>query len=384
MCRADPIPNPCQFAAEGNLEALKAAPRSSLDRRDKNGLTPIILAIRSGHVEVAKWIIENSQKDLNYSTESKEALEKGLFEIFEAFQTKIPEYRMDRFLNDGLHTLLMAGHFDYIPKLLKMGAVPSRDVMKKAAEVASPQIFKALLAKCSKHDEDLLQDLLIKTAKSGAAEMIKCIIKLKEVKIDEVETIDNRSAVQWAARMGHLEALKVLVEAGADFNAVATYASALNFTIFSGSLECFIYLHEAGADITREIRGCTPLIDAAMLNQNEILKYIVVQPVIKDSIEERKEELGKALFYAVRKGNYENCKLLIELGANIEHEEPPGRTPLMEASLRQRMEIIKLLIESHANLDKKETKSGKTAVEFAEKPEVKEYLKSCADQMITA
>jgi len=170
--------------------------------------------------------------------------------------------------------------------------------------------------------------------------------------------------------MGHLEALNVLAEAGADFNAVATYALAVNFTIFSGNLGCFKYLHEAGADILRAIRGCTPLIDAAMLNQNEILKYIFEQPDIKDSIEDRKEELGKAPFYAVRTGNYEICKLLIELGASIEHEEPSSRTPLMEASLRQRMEIIKLLIESHAVIDKKEM-SGKIAIEFAKKPEAK-------------
>jgi len=60
------MPNPCQYAAEGNLEALKEVPRSSLNRRDRNGVTPIILAIRNGHVEVAMWTIEISEDNLEY------------------------------------------------------------------------------------------------------------------------------------------------------------------------------------------------------------------------------------------------------------------------------------------------------------------------------
>ena len=67
-----------------------------------------------------------------------------------------------------------------------------------------------------------------------------------------------------------------------------------------------------------------------------------------------------ALYYAAQYGRLEMARVLIEKGANIEHQDEYGNTPLMRACLnlnRNGVDMISLLISSGANVDA-QNKSG--------------------------
>ena len=71
-----------------------------------------------------------------------------------------------------------------------------------------------------------------------------------------------------------------------------------------------------------------------------------------------------ALFYTVAYNNIEATLLLIGHGADINHRNLLGWTPLFEAAFRDRSQIISTLINQGAQINEKDAE-GKTALFWA-------------------
>lgn len=80
-------------------------------------------------------------------------------------------------------------------------------------------------------------------------------------------------------------------------------------------------------------------------------------------IEATNEYSNSLLQKAIESSSFDVAQLLIEHGANVNHQDSNGTTPLMRAA-QSMPEIIELLIEKGANIEDKDNK-GKTAFQWA-------------------
>ena len=121
-----------------------------------------------------------------------------------------------------------------------------------------------------------------------------------------------------AAREGHLEIVRLLLEAGADKDAATTTdgATALLLAAFQGHLEVVRLLLEAGAD--------------------------------KDSAT---TDGATALLVADREGHLEIVRLLLEAGADKDAATTDGATALLLAAFQGHLEVVRLLLEAGADKD---------------------------------
>jgi len=86
---------------------------------------------------------------------------------------------------------------------------------------------------------------------------------------------------------------------------------------------------------------------------DSLLKPKSEEDIIRDLNKLTQEEKDKKLLEASLKGQLEEVKLLIEVGADVNVKDEFGYTPLMEASTNDQIEVIKLLIESGADVNAK-------------------------------
>ena len=145
-----------------------------------------------------------------------------------------------------------------------------------------------------------------------------------------------------AANNQNSEAVRVLIEAGANVNAKSTKGgTALMFaSVFNKNPEIVKILIEAGADLNAENdEGNTALILSCVYSRAEI------------------------------------ARILIESGADLNHTNKHGATALMFAAGRNNADILHILVDAGADTALKD-ESGKTALDHAKNDTAREILRS--------
>jgi uncharacterized protein len=142
---------------------------------------------------------------------------------------------------------------------------------------------------------------------------------------------DGSTALLWAAHENDLETAELLLGAGADANAANEFKMTPLSQACTNGNDAFVRaLLKSGAKANTAIAtGVTPLMTCA------------------------------------RSGSVDAVGRLIEFGAAIEAKEPAqGQTALMWAAAEHHVDVVKALIEAHADL-KAHSKQGFTAMHFA-------------------
>lgn len=166
-----------------------------------------------------------------------------------------------------------------------------------------------------------------------------------------------------AARQGHLELCKKLINQGANVNAQTSYgATALKMAIedahYTKSKNHFdvcklLLKHGANIDLQDTVGG-TALSTALRYGQIEISKLLIEAGA--------NDNLDAALMITAENGHLELCKILLSHGANVNAKDNYGITALMIAACRGEAVLIngksldglgicKLLLEHGANID---------------------------------
>ena len=84
-----------------------------------------------------------------------------------------------------------------------------------------------------------------------------------------------------------------------------------------------------------------------------------------ENVNENADKYGRTpLHYAINFDNYENVKLLLDNGADVNAKDNEGKTPLYWAVEMGKYEIVKLLLEHGADVDIKDN-DGHTPLHFA-------------------
>jgi ankyrin repeat protein len=164
----------------------------------------------------------------------------------------------------------------------------------------------------------------------------------------ELEARDRRGAtpLMHAAAFGNLNALKLLIDAGADVKARNDMdATALLWA--AADPEKARLLIEHGADVTvASKQGRTPLMVAAARKGGAAIVDLLLS---KGADVHAKDRVGEtALTIAARSGDLDIVKLLLAKGAEPNTADAVGRRPLFAAAIGQNPAIVRLLLQHGA------------------------------------
>lgn len=195
-------------------------------------------------------------------------------------------------------------------------------------------------------------------------------------------TSDSGWALQAAAEQGHLAAVKLLLDYGADINHFSVQHSsgtALQAACDCGNEEVVEYLLSKGADPNKGGgRYEYPIIVASM--QPKILPHLLAAPGIELNVVGGPGH-GSPLVYAAASLPAEYIVQLIQAGADVNMVDLDGDTPLMAAALVGDYECVKLLLEHGADIMTISPNRG-TALEVALEEGHDECIKLLANRAV--
>jgi len=153
--------------------------------------------------------------------------------------------------------------------------------------------------------------------------------------INDAANSDGITALHYAAENGDIDVVKYLFVHGADIKAQDTALSraVIHFAAENGDLECIQYLTENGADLMdKDIHGATALHYAARSGHLDTVKFLVSKKMDYAA----KDVRGwSAMHYAACGGSIEVVKYLLAKGLSINELTDTGRTPLFFAQDRE-------------------------------------------------
>jgi len=148
------------------------------------------------------------------------------------------------------------------------------------------------------------------------------------------DRLDNATALHWAAQYGTVEVIKRLVEAGADIDGEG---DAHEVGVI-GWATCFRNVRQEAADYLLS-RGAKPTIFAAVaLNRADLVRKLVAgdPTLLRSRKMSRFEHHRTPLHLAVLKNRPEMVKLLLELGADPVAKDSRGYSALGLATIKGR------------------------------------------------
>ncbi len=185
----------------------------------------------------------------------------------------------------------------------------------------------------SGYTNDIHYDYVPKYGEKPIAEFVKRYLQKNNINMDKLK-------VSYAAKRGHFEMVKYLVEKGGKIDDNAVWGAAQY-----GYFEVVKYLVEKGGKIDDEA-----VKDAAVNGHFEMVKYLVEKGCkINDNavwVAARNGHFDdNAVWVAARNGHFDVVKYLVEKGAKIETYAVLG------AAENGRFEIVKYLVEKGGKID---------------------------------
>jgi len=195
-------------------------------------------------------------------------------------------------------------------------------------------------------------------ARTGKTDAIKTLLD-HGAQVNTKETWGDTTALMWAVSERHPEAVKMLMARGADVNARSKFVPSTTGRGFEGTTPV---APQPGQPAEEHASGLlTPLMFAAREGDLESARLFVAAGADVNAIGgDGKDVLGLAIF----NGSYELASFLIDNHANVNHADAQGFTPLFWAVDRRNMEtppnfpwmvttdplpLIKKLLDAGAN-----------------------------------
>jgi ankyrin repeat protein len=166
-----------------------------------------------------------------------------------------------------------------------------------------------------------------------------------------------------AARDGHIDTVKALLDKGADVNAKADKGfTALQAAAASGHTEIVRLLLARGADVNAVgFFGSNPLRIAAWNGHFDTVRTLLAQGA---DVNARENAGETALLQMGSKGYLPIVQLLLEHGADVNARDNKDRTPLMGAAQAGKTDLVRLLLTRGVDVDAR-GENGGTALIYA-------------------
>ena len=164
-----------------------------------------------------------------------------------------------------------------------------------------------------------------------------------------LDTVDStgRSPLSWAAQRGEDEAVRLLLEYGADpNNHDNSNMTPLHYAAQADTPNFLLLLIGYGARISQQTRGWTALHYACCLHDN----VAYVKPLLDHGVDvDKRTYVGKtALSFAVIRNHLRTAAFLTGVGADLNVLDSEGISPLAVSIKFRRLGFMKLLLQSGA------------------------------------
>jgi ankyrin repeat protein len=268
-----------------NTIQLLIAQSAELNAQNKNGETPLKIAIVTGHYEAVIILIKNGANINMVSAPLISAAQNGHLEIVKLLLDR--DVNVNQSDNNGLGALSFAAHKGYleiVKLLLDKGANVNQSernnfsALSFAIQEGHLEIVKVLLA----HGADVNQTTkigstaLMLAVKQGHLEVIKTLLATHGININGSDKY-GFSALSLAAQKGHLEMVKVLLAHNADVNQATKKGSTpLILAVEQDHLEVTEILLANGAKVNYvSFKGYTPIFYSIAQNQCDISQLLI-------------------------------------------------------------------------------------------------------------
>ncbi len=168
-------------------------------------------------------------------------------------------------------------------------------------------------------------------------------------KLLEITAINGKSALMVAAKTGHLELARLLVQAGADVNETTeTQGTPFMFAVLGDQQDVARWLLRQGADLnTVGSNGWTALTIAAAKGNVHVLQWLIGQGA---DTQVRDVYRFTPLMRSVENGYVEAAAVLLSLvETNVDARDEYDNTALHHAVSQGSEAMVRLLLEHHAN-----------------------------------
>lgn len=180
--------------------------------------------------------------------------------------------------------------------------------------------------------------------------------ELKEL-LTKAGTVDPREERGWTPLMsasegGQMKTIEFLLGKNAKLNLKNELGdTALMRATVVGNLEVVKLLVEKGASIhLKNKKGYTPLMKAAERNYLSIMQFLISKGGNVNEVRILGKDSSTALHLATQEGHRNAVELLIRSGANVNLKDSDGFVPIFHAIKSGNLEIVKLLVEAKADL----------------------------------
>lgn len=324
-------------AAHGHMEAIEylVGAGANVDAVHDNKVTALMYAAAAGHLDVMKILIEKGKADLEFkhTNGGTALLEASTAGKYEAIKLLVENgAKVDFFDDDGVNPLMAIaaqGNLDsqtFVLEELKKtkSETELKDYINLLAHSGGSAVMFAAAGghvECAKQLMEHGADInAVARNKDGYVEKLRKMIEEGQVQEDEPH-VDGVTAIHVAAQGGHLEMVKMLIEAGVESS--------------------LAHLDDGGR---------SPLVLAVQGNYGEVASVLVQAgsdpntPYVDDDGEKH-----NLLFDSIMVENEEFALLLIEKGADIYFSDEKNVSTLLQASHRGLTAVVKALLEKHAS-----------------------------------
>ena len=380
-------------AKQGHVDVLKLLFRyesNLLEATNRKGLTPLHVASESGQVETVEYLLNlgantgphgskgysvflaaaatNQLNVLKLLMDRKEGIySKSNSEDGENMAIHIAAAEgnlesMDFLLHDKADFVFATNKFGDTPLILasyfnNYEEVESLLRWRSNIEVRGRNGWTAFLASAFKGNIDIMKKLV--------EEKVNVLAKSNS------ET-DEQLAIHLAARQGHLEVIKFLVENNLNEIEAKTKMGNTPLVLSSqfGHLECVKWLMSQSANIeVKGENGWTPLLAASAYGRLNIVSYFVENHKANVNVRSSKSSgLNFAIHLASGNGHISTIDYFLKLKRDyLELKNGKGWTPLLMASSNGKVDVVEYLANQHADLFAKSNKmdGGNTALHIA-------------------
>eukprot|EP00435_Cladocopium_sp_Y103_P056411 s1173_g19.t1 len=194
------------------------------------------------------------------------------------------------------------------------------------------------------------RDKIVSAARDNDCTVLEQLLQSPQ---DPNTTDENGNApLHAAAKNGHLNPVKLLLEAGAetDPQTEAGRLTPLHLASTCGHMDVVQFLVDAGADKEKASNGgFTPLLMAVHEGHLDIVRFLVEAGAGK---EEASDGGLTPLLMAVHEGHLDIVRFLVKAGADKEKASDVGLTPLLIAVHEDHLDIARFLVEAGADKEK--------------------------------
>ncbi|KAL7937028.1 ankyrin repeat-containing domain protein [Trichoderma chlorosporum] len=351
---------------------------AAVDRTGYMNQTPLLIAINNGHEQIVRLLLGKDAtveaKDEQGQTPLCQAIENNHENIVRLLLDKgaLIEKR-GRYGHKPLGVAVEAANEDIIRLLLEKGSEINTNTQWRitplchAIENNYRDIVRLLLDKGAliEGKDGSNKTPLIYAVKSGDEDVVRLL--LEEGARVNTTTRSERTPLMYAVKEEQENVVRMLLEKGAAINAKdASGQTALILATKSGNENIneniIRLLLEKGCSIEeRDSDGNTPLMHATKLGTSETMLFFLEKGA---DIEATNERGDTTLIVAASKSQNDNIKLLLDRGAEIETKNNKGQTALIKAASKSQNDNIKLLLDRGAEIETKNNK-GQTALIIA-------------------